>query len=106
MLGHQPFDPKQSFAEQVDATLSSALAAVRAQGYGPEDVFAPIDVSGRTDEEVEIVRERVAAAGLVHAALVDERQPPRPGTVTRASLDPESNSVLTDARAARILGDS
>jgi hypothetical protein len=64
-----------------------------------------MNVTVRSDAEVELARERAIAAGIGEVVMVDDHQPPRPGTVPGSSLDPVGSSVAAEARTARILGE-
>jgi hypothetical protein len=68
------------------------------------DAQVNMNVTARSDDEVELARQRATAAGLTGVVLVDDHQPPPPGTVTSASLGPLQNATMAEARAARILG--
>lgn len=58
-------------------------------------------VTDLTDGQVEIVRQRAGAQGFAGLVLVDEREPPRPGTVSSAGLEPYAVAVLDQATQAR-----
>jgi hypothetical protein len=50
------------------------------------DAQVNMNVTMRSDDEVELARQRATAAGLTGVVLVDDQQPPPPGTVASASL--------------------
>ena len=104
-MGYQPYRPDVSFAESVDAVFQRVLADCASAGHSPDQIQANLDVSGRTDQEVQVVRQRAAAVGLTAVLLVDDHVPARPGTVPRSTLGPLEASSMAEARAARILGD-
>lgn len=104
-MGHQPFQPDLSFAEQVDATFAQLVAQLSASGHRIADAEVNIVVTGRVDSEVAHIQRRAAEVGFGRMRFVDDHTPPRPGTVASATLDPAASSATTNARARRILGD-
>lgn len=104
-MGYQPFRPDLTFAEQVDASFAQVAAQLSEAGHRLADAEVNMVVTGRTDSEVAFIQRRAAEIGFGKMRFVDDHTPARPGTVTTASLDPLASSLVTDARARRILGD-
>lgn len=100
-----PVDPAKSFVEHVDANIAVLLAKAAAGSIDPGKIELTANVTMRSDEEVELVRERAIAAGLGMAILVDDHVPARPGTVPSSSLTPIQAATMAEARAARILAE-
>ncbi|WP_194838492.1 hypothetical protein [Nocardia sp. XZ_19_369] len=103
-MGYQNFAPGQSFADATDAVLAQTASDLLQKGHSLADARVHMTVTGRNDDEVEIVRERAALMGFGSIILVDDRQPARPGTVSSATLDPLAASGAAEARAARLPG--
>lgn len=102
---YRRIEPGQSFAEHVDQQLAAFVTTMTDKGYTPDQVSMNINVTLRSDDEVEVARERAIASGIGQVIMVDDRQPPRIGTVPSSSLDPLHSSVAAEARASRILGE-
>lgn len=93
----------QSFTDYLDAVLDHLLAGLRERGHDPQRVALTINVTGRTDDEIDLMRRRAAERGLSHLQLVDDRAPARPGTAPSSMLGPAAHASMRAARAARIL---
>ena len=104
-MGYRRFEPSQSFSDHVDQQLGDFVAAIKAKGYTPDQVSMNLNLTLRSNAEVELARERAIAAGIGQVIIVDDSLPPRPGTVHSSTLDPMQSSVAAEARASRILGE-
>jgi hypothetical protein len=90
----------QSFASHVDETVSALLQQVTDQGMDASAIrLIPTSRTCRTTTFA-IVVERMAAAGFT-TNLIDDRIPPRPGTVRSGSLAAHELAVMDQASAAR-----
>jgi hypothetical protein len=104
-MGYQRGEPGLPFAESVDKALAEMAAEMTAKGHRLAEVEFDMIVTGRDDHEVDIIRACAARIGFEAVVFVDDRIPPRPGTVPSSGLDPIASSATAEAHAARILGD-
>lgn len=91
-----PLEPGQSEDAFIRAALDGVLARVREHGHEPGTVNLTIDVTLLSDEQVELARTTADAHGLAKLALVDDREPRRPNTVSRSQLSPLQLRSLPD----------
>jgi hypothetical protein len=84
----------------VDETIKALLQDVRDKGIEPSAIRFTSNVTALPDDHVAIVVERMAAAGFT-TDLVDDRIPPRPGTIRSGNLPAHEVAVMDQASAAR-----
>ncbi|WP_131823272.1 hypothetical protein [Mycobacteroides chelonae] len=95
--------PDQSPRERFQAVFDQVLAAHEASGIDPAEALTTLAVTGRSDDEVNLIRELAQTNGFRNIVLVDDSVPPRPGTVHSSTLNSMQSATLAEARAHRIL---
>lgn len=98
-------NPDQSPRERFQAVFDQVLADSRATGDDALESVTTLAVTGRSDDEVDLIRELAQANGFHNAVLVDDSSIPRPGTVHSSTLSSLQSAALAEARAHRILAE-
>lgn len=97
--------PDQSPRERFQLVFDQVLANYRAADVEPSESLMTLAVTGRSDDEVALIRELAQTNGFQNVVLVDDSSSPRPGTVHSSALNSMQSATLAEARAHRILAE-